>query len=264
MKIFVDTSTLVAGSICWEYQLRGKDRTLKQRAYFMCNGLFRKIKEKKCESDTIISKTVEDETRGVLRKAVNNTIIKHAPRDLLKKYKLMVLQEIVLNDSLDKLDYYVEECSIRLPIDTDIRDEIKINEIEPFLKRTIINTVRFLRPSKIPRFVKGSSFRRELNKIMAKSLPQSGVVYKGMPEDRDLILMSEATFIIRTYFPDEDVYIVSLDNHFKPNPVIIYLSESRTTEFIGKFDSTIRDTLHSEFGFIGEYPKVMTQIIDKL
>ena len=99
---------------------------------------------------------------------------------------------------------------------------------------------------------------------MIKSLPQKGVIYKGMPEERDIVIMAEATFLLRTSFDDEELYIASLDNHFKPNPVYVnsYLSDDRT--FTGKLDPTIRDRLKTEFGFIGEYPTVIIQILDGL
>jgi hypothetical protein len=72
--------------------------------------------------------------------------------------------------------------------------------------------------------------------------------------------MAEATLIFRKYEGKTKVYIASLDNHFKPNPVLVtYVDGSK--RFLGKIDSTIRDSLASQFGFIGEDPKQVLYLV---
>jgi hypothetical protein len=173
-----------------------------------------------------------------------------------------ILQHIILNDSLDKLDYYVEECSIRLPINTLERDKIIKEEIEPFMKEFVKNTVRYIQPPRIPyKAVRNRTIREEVGKVMYESLPSKGIIYKGMPGNRDLTIMGEATLIKRTKSQTEPLYIASVDNHFKPNPVQIGSNLSPNVIYTGELDSTVRDQLHKNFGFIGEEPYKILELL---
>jgi len=262
MKILIETSTLVSASISWEYTLRGRTRIVEHKFYGVCNLLFSICNDREMQSDVILTKTVEDEARNVLSRAVNKTIRQRAPRGLRQRYNIMVLQHLILNDSLDKLDYYVEECSIRLPVDISVRNEICDSEIEPYLKEIAKNTLRFIHPQ-ISRVVRGKDFRAELIKIMIDSLPEKGIVYKGMPEDRDIIIMAEATLLKRKDEDEEPFYVASKDNHFKPNPIQVFSYRSRDMMFLDELDSTIRDMLHEKFGFIGEDPQEINRILQE-
>jgi len=59
MKIVIETSTLVSGSIFWEYELKGKTFSLKHRFFKKCNDVFMCFKGKGMEDNVIITKTVE-------------------------------------------------------------------------------------------------------------------------------------------------------------------------------------------------------------
>lgn len=260
MKILIETSALVSASICWFYKEKGRIFSLKHRFFEKCSATLEYCKEKGIAENVIITKTVEFEARNVLNRAVEKTIRDNAKPSLLARYGLMVIQHIVMNEALDKLDHYVEECSIRLPINTRERDLIKKNEIEPFLKEITKDTLRYIQPS-IPRFIKGKSFRDELTRIMVESLPSRGVIYKGMPGDRDLRIMAEATLIYRMFKGKKKIYVASVDNHFKPNPVQIGSFLDPSMRFTGELDSTIRDKLAEKFGFIGEDPQKILEII---
>lgn len=262
MKVLIETSTLVSGSISWEYTLRRRTKTLEHIFFKKSNLLFCACNDKEMQDDVIITKTVEDETRNVLNRAVNTTIRQRAPKGLKQIYNIMVLQHLILNDSLDRLDYYVEECSIRLPIDISTRNEIRDSEIEPYLKDIVKNTLRFIHPQ-ISRVVRGRHFRAELIKQMIDSLPEKGIIYKGMPEDRDIIIMAEATLLKRKYEDEESFYVASLDKHFIPNPIQVFSYLSPDMMFTGDLDSTIRDKLHEKFGFIGEDPQEITRILQE-
>lgn len=182
--------------------------------------------------------------------------------DLLTKYGLMVLQDLIMNASLDRLEYYVEECSIRLPIDVTERNQIKKKEIEPFMKEIVKDTLRYIQPA-IPAFIKDDNLRDELAKAMVDSLPTKGVIYKGMPGERDLTIMAEATLIYRKFHKKEKIYVASVDNHFKPNPVQIGSYLSPAVRYTGELDPTIRDKLSKLFGFIGEDPEKIVEIAKK-
>jgi hypothetical protein len=200
---------------------------------------------------------VEEEARNALKRAVERTIRDNAELNLIRKYGLMVLQHLVLNDALDRLDYYVEECSTRTTVNRKIREVIKNQEIEPYLKKITVNTSRYIQPL-VPKLL-GRSLRNELITKIAQSLPRKAVIYKGWPEEKDLIIMAEATLIFRKYDGKVKVYIASLDSHFKPNPVLIaYVGGSKRYTGI---DSTIRDSLASQFGFIGEDPRQVLYLV---
>ena len=212
--------------------------------------------------DTIITKTVEDEAKNALNRAVGKTIRENAQPSLLSRYGLMVLQHLILNEALDRLEYYVEECSIRLPINREERDSLKTKEIEPFMQAISKSTLRYIQPS-IPSFIKTKSLRDELTRKMVESLPSKGVVYKGMPSDRDMTIMAEAALIYKKFKGNERIYVASVDNHFKPNPVQVGSYLNSSMKYTGDLDSTVRDRLAEKFGFIGEDPEKILEMIKK-
>lgn len=141
----------------------------------------------------------------------------------------------------------------KITINTRERDKIKTKELEPFLKEIVKNTVRYIQP-RIPGFVRGKQLRGELTDIMVESLPTEGVIYKGMPADRDLTIMAEATMIYRKHGGKEKVYVASMDNHFIPNKIQIGSFLSGHMKHLDEFDATVRDRLAEKFGFIGDDP----------
>ena len=262
MKILIETSALVSAAICWEYKERGRTFSLRHRFFHRCSAPVEYCKEKGLADRIIVTKTVEDEARNALDRAVESTIRENAKPSLIDKYGLMVLQHIVLNEALDRMDYFVEECSTRLPIRRAERDSVKKNEIEPFLQEISKKTLRYIQP-RIPKFIKERSFRNELVKRMVQSLPSQGVIYKGMPSDRDLTIMAEATLLYRRFQGNEKIYVASVDNHFKPNPVQIGSYHDPSMWYTGELDSTVRDKLAEKFGFIGEDPLKILEFIKK-
>ena len=218
-------------------------------------------KTKGTADNVIITKTVEEEAKNALNRAVEKTIRDNSYPNLVARYGLMVLQHIVLNDALDRLDYYVEECSMRFPINRVERDSVKEKEVAPFLMDISKHTLRYIQPS-IPRFI-GKSLRDELTTKIVQSLPSKGVIYKGMPGDKDLIIMAEATLIYRKFNRAETVYVASVDNHFKPNPVQVGSYYDENMHFTGELDSTVRDRIAEKFGFIGEEPERLLRLLSK-
>lgn len=260
MKILIETSALVSAAICWEHEERGKVYSLRHRFFKRCNPPLEYCKEHGLSDSIIITKTAEDEARNVLDRAVESTVREHAHPSLLNKFSLMVLQDLVLNEALDRMDYFVEECSIRLPIRRAERNLVKKNEIEPFLQAISKNSLRYIQP-RVPGFVRDRSFRNELVRRMVQSLPTRGVIYKGMPGDKDLTIMAEATLIHRKLQGKERIYVASVDNHFKPNPVQILSWENPDMWYTGELDSTVRDKLAEEFGFTCDDPLKILEIL---
>jgi hypothetical protein len=254
MKIMVETSVLIEASIFWECN----GQSVKGFSFDKCNGLLFFLQEH--PEFGIVTKTVENEARNALDKAVLRTIRQAHFTDIKEKIRTMMMQHIVSNYCLDRLDKFVEECSSRLPVDTKERDRIKTQEIEPFLKNLVMKTVRYIQPS-IPSFVKNREIREEITDVIVKSLPSKGIVYKGMPADRDLTIMAEATFICRKCKNKEKVYVASIDNHFIPNKVQVGSYLSGYKKYLeNELDPTVRDSLATQFGFIGEEPAKILEI----
>jgi len=257
MKIIVETSTLISASIFW----KSNGHLIKHPYFDKCSNLFGFL-EDHAESG-IVTKTIEDEAKNVLDKAVITTIRQVYFDDIKEKIRIMTLQHIITNHCLDRLEKFIEECSTRLPINIKERDRIKKEEIEPFLQEIVTNTVRYIQPH-IPSFIKGQEFREELEDVIVKSLPAKGIVYKGMPADRDLTIMAEATLIYRKYEGKEKVYVASMDNHFIPNKVQVGSFLSGHKRFLpDELDSTVRDRLAEKFGFIGDDPLEILKIAEK-
>jgi hypothetical protein len=219
------------------------------------------LKSKNLIDNTIITKTVEEEAKNALTGAVEKTIRSVAAPNLVSRYGIMVLQHLIFNDAMDKLDFYVEECSNRLSINRSQRELVKTKEIEPFLLETSKHTLRFIQPN-VPGFI-SASLRNELTDRILESLPTKGVVYKGMPGDKDLTIMAEATLIYRKFEGKEKVYLASNDNHFKPNPIQIGSYNSSSMYYTGKLDSTVRDKIAGKFGFICEEPSKLLVILQE-
>jgi hypothetical protein len=257
MRTLVETSVLIEASIFWPCT----DQAIKGRCFEKCNDLLTFLKDH--SEFGIITKTIEDEARNVLDDAVGRTIRKTYFSDFAEKLKVMSMQHIVSNYCLDRLDKFVEECSSRLPIDTKERDRIKSQEIEPFLKALVTQTVRYIQPS-IPSFIHGKQDREELTDAIVQFLPSSGIVYKGMPLDRDLTIMAEAAFIYRKYKGKEQVYLASIDYHFIPNKIQIGSYLSGYKKYLeDKLDSWVRDKLAKQFGFIGDEPMKVLDALEQ-
>jgi len=257
MRILVETSVLIEASIFWKCN----EQRIAGRNFEKCDQLLSFLKEH--TEFGLITKTVEMEARNALDKAVLRTIRQTYFTDITEKIRMMAMQHIVSNHCLDRFDKFVEECSGRLPVDTKERDRIKKEEIEPFLRELVTTTVRYIQP-RIPSFVHSKNVREEVTDVIVKYLPSRGVVYKGMPADRDLTIMSDATYIYRKYRSKEKVYVASIDYHFIPNRVQIGSYLSGYMKYLeNELDSTIRDELAMKFGFIGEEPTKVLEVVKK-
>jgi len=273
MFIIIDSSVLIAASILWKYNHTNGVWRLVGKAHHESDSLLNFIK-KSDEITCIISKTVENEAKNTLReKAINNVIQfyekeKMFPDFIIKKYKSFVLQNIILNASIDRLEMLVEEYSTRLPIDISIRDKLMNSKLIPFFDKVIPETCPFIPAPHIPRTIKGSlNAKKDILNSMIKGSDKGYIIYKGYPEPKDIIIMSEALYIYNNHCKDtkKDLLIASLDNHFKPNPVFIGSRDSsfwrkKNTDPI-RIDSTVRDRLKEEFGFECDHPKA---ILDKI
>lgn len=254
MKILVETSALIGASIYWQ----NENYVIKDKHFDRCDALFGSLRNN--PEMGIITKTVENEAKGVLDSAVIRTIRQTYFFDIRTKMKIMTLQHVISNECFDRMETIVEECSIRLPVNIAERDKIQSTEIEPFLKEFVTHTVRYVQPH-LPSFIKGQETREELTDVIVKALPVKGIVYKGMPKERDLRIMSEATIFYRKYNRKEEIYVASTDQHFIPNKVQVGSFLSGYKKYLDELDSTVRDKLAERFGFIGEDP---LKIVDKI
>lgn len=254
MKVLVETSALIGVSVYWQ----SDDSVIKDKQFDKCNALFVCLKSN--PELGIITKTVENEAKGVLDTSVLRTIRQTYFDDIKTKIKIMTLQHIISNECFNRLETIIEECSSRLPVNIAERDSIQKKEIEPFLKDLVTHTVRYVQPH-LPSFIKGQRAREELTDAIVQYLPAKGIVYKGMPKDRDLRIMSEATMFYRKFNRQEEIYVASTDQHFIPNRVQVSSYLSGHMKYLDELDPTVRDKLAEKFGFIGEDPLKIVDII---
>lgn len=265
MKILIETSALVSISVYWKSPTGNTE--LKHKFFDKCQSLFDFLKQNSKLEIGIITKTVEIEAHGVLNTAVDDAIRESYFPDIKKKIKIMILQNLITNHCGVRFGKIVEECSSRLPIDINEREQIFKKEIEPALKEIKRNTVRFIQPP-IPGFIQGTDFRSELTKIMLPYHPMRGV-YKGIPSPRDMLIMTEATMIARKYGGTEKIYVASCDYHFIPNRIQIGSYRSGYMTYLDELapevrdvrDGTARNILSEKFGFFGEEPPKLMEIL---
>jgi hypothetical protein len=256
MLILVDSSTLIAASVFWEFSKNGYLITAKHNA--VCDDFFKIIKSTK-DTTCIITKTTEEESKAVLNKIVNDIVERkfNSLPSFLKMFSLMKLQDAVTQASTDRLEKIVEEISSRKPIDMTERESIK-KELYAFFRENVPKTFKYVKPTMPSKLPGPISSKREILDAMAhellNSLPVKGIIYRGFPEPKDITLMAEATYLYRSSQTKEKVYIASLDNHFKPNPIQVTHDLTDRLVFSGKVDSTIRDMLEEKFGFRGDFP----------
>lgn len=267
MFVIIDSSTLISASVVWNYESEHGKYRLKAKSNEDSMALFEFLKSNK--EKCIITKTVESEAKNALTKCVRNVVEEYTnkgklPSHLSSKVAFMTLQDIFTNASMDRMENIIEEYSTRLPISILERNSIKEKEIIPFFDDLIPKTQPFLSAPHIPRSIKGSrSGQEDILKAMVDTLPKDGIVYKGYPEDKDLIIMSEAVLICRNHCNGESVYVASLDKHFKPNPRFVGNRFWPFRESVGMqgIDSAVRDMIHKKFGFKGAHPK---EILEEL
>lgn len=260
MKVVIETSVLISGSIFWRHKDGNTTCEVVEKHHPVCFGLFDLLRKLTGSEIAIVTKTVENEAKDALDRAVGKAIAQTYFPSLAVKLKIMALQHIVTNDCLDRMEAIIEEISIRPPIDLQERKRIVTQELEPFFQELVKKTVRYIQP-RVPGFIKGE-FRDELKDIMvAGALPTKGIIYKGIPDPRDYVIMAEATMIYKKYGGKEQVYVASKDNHFKPNPIQVGSYLSRKEKYLRQPDATVRDEVAKKFGFIGEDPAVVIEII---
>lgn len=270
MIVIIDSSTLVAASILWTFESEHGKYKLKAKSHGESAALLEFLNSHK-EIKCIITKTVEIESKNVLRKSVENTLENYIdgrklPNQITSKYSLMTLQDILTNASIDRMEKIIEEYSTRLPINISERDLIKEKEIIPFFDELIPKTNPFFPAPHIPKIIKGSrSGQEDILRAMAESLPKDRIIYyKGYPEPKDLTIMSEAVLMRRKYCKDAElVYVASLDKHFKPNPKTVGNPLWPLREPVGnkEIDSTVRDMIQKRFGFKGEHPRQLLEAL---
>jgi hypothetical protein len=262
MKVVIETSVLIAGSIFWRHTDDHGTYEVSHGAVRVCSALFdilRRLSTVQLDVG-IVTKTVEDEARDTLDKAVGDVIAQSAFPSLVIRHRVMTLQHIITMDCLYNMDLMIEETSQRLPIRRTERQWVIEKELRPFFKKVVPRTQRYVQP-RIPSLVKDSALRNELTDIIVKTIPAHGVIYKGFPEERDLAIMAEATLIFRKYRRREKTLVASRDYHFIPSPVQVGSFLAGAPRFTGELDSTVRDDVANRFGFVSEHPK---KIIEEL
>lgn len=258
MKILIDTCVLISASLYVKY----KECIIKEDEFDISNKLFSILRER--GGLGYITKTVEDESKDAMNSALDKSLkrfLKGTSLPFKEKYAFMSLQETIFTSCKDRMESLVEECTSRPIIDIHQRKQIK-KEVEQFFIQILPDTEIYKQPPLLPRILRGIGFRRFLKKEIVKGRVGGKMIYPGRPKDDDMLIMAEATFIYRTT-KNEEVYIASNYNHFVPNRIFIASFLSPQRDWTGEFDPRVRDALKDEFGFIGERPENILEILGK-
>jgi len=228
MKVVVETSVLISASIFWRHTDENGTYEVSHRAVRVCSALFDVLRRLSAvHLDVgIITKTIEDEAKNTLDKAVGQVIAQSTFPSLVVRHRVMTLQHIITMECLYKMDLMIEETSQRLPIRRYDRQWVLDHELRPFFKKMMPKTLRYVQPP-IPSLVKDSALRSDLTDIIVKTIPAHGIIYKGFPDERDLVIMAEATLVFRKFRRREKVLVASRDKHFIPNRVQVGSSAVR-------------------------------------
>jgi len=265
--VIIDSSILIKTSLFWECYIKGKKIIIKEWKFAECEALFELIKKYKESLICVITKTIEDEAIHALEeKAVDNRlrIDDWRTRTLKGKYDYVTLKSVILDRSLDRMENLIEEYSTRFPLDKAEVNKILNEEIEPFFKRILPQTIRYKSLPEIIKKMRGSvEGKKEIIEIIKDSISSDKILYlTGEPKVKDKRIMAEATYICRIKNKDK-IYLSSMDHHFIPNPTQIesYLSNLSIRDS-NKMDTGMRDLIFKEFGFFSDTPKELLKIFD--
>jgi hypothetical protein len=262
MKVVIETSVLISGSIFWRYKddETGETYEVSHKHLMPCSALFDILRKLKKLEVAIVTETAEYEAKGTLDKAIDDVIGDSLFPSLEAYHKIMALQDIIWNDCRDYMETRIEEMAERAIIRRSQSDWIVSSQLRPFFRRIVPSTLRYVQP-RIPPLVKDPTLRNDLADIMFETIPATGKIYKGFPEESDLVIMAEATFINRKFRYKEKVYVVSLDAHFIPNLVQVGSFLTGRVKLSRKLDPTVRDDVARRFGFTGEHPNIMVDVL---
>lgn len=232
VKVFIETSTLIAASIRYNQKYTHKFYDNSKALFnFFANYISKQI--------GITSDTVIEQAKSKLEKAIGDLIYEtegsdFKMQDTEKYYETVAKIKETADDVLRK--------NIRLlgkvPIDEIELTKIKNTEVVPFFNE-IENELQQREKIHI-----GIKLPRDLIKTIEK---RNKPYFKGLPDHNDIEILSEAIYIKRTFFKTEKFFIASLDTHFSPT----------------QKDSTVRDKIKEKFSIVCDWPKTIFEEIKK-
>jgi len=202
--VFFETTTLVAASI------RALKGNIEHDKYSESKGLVKLAVKRKISGITTF--TIEEQANRALEKAlldVMGTNSHSKTIDEIRNYTLIL-------DAIQRM--YLENISVMDRLSTDKEEVAKIEEEEAYpMYEELYAGVRE-RPQKTytssPKFkglardinrMEMSKHKNTMRKLQEKSI---------IPDYYDRIILSEAIYLKRNRFPQNKLYLSSLDNHF--------------------------------------------------
>jgi len=228
MKVFVETSPLLAASIYYEGKVSHKH-------YSYSKALFNYFNENIKQQIGITSDTVTKQAQNRLLKAIT---------DCVRETKDINQEEIELishikDDSEDRLTENIK-LLLKYPLNDAIVEKIQNNEVTPFfweVKDTQKESGEFI--------VEGFRLKHSTKNMITR---MNTPYFKSIPDFTDKRILSEAIFIKREIIPQEELLLVSLDTHFSPP----------------KKDTIIRDKIYTAFKIYCDWPEQIMKKIKQL
>lgn len=222
--VIIDSSVLITSSLFWECDVTKRKVLIKAKNIGECGTLFNLFKKYKEDLICVITKTVELEATSALESAVDSLLQENRwkIKDIMKKFSYSTLRNVMYDRSLDRMDDFIEEHSTRFPLDRAEINKIVNNEIEPFFKKVIPKTIKYIPIPRILKKMHGDvSGKIEIIEKIKDGLSSDKIIYiRGEPKQKDKRLMAETVYIRRVKGKDK-VFLASFDYHFIPNPTQI-------------------------------------------
>lgn len=235
-KVFLDTSTLIAGSICLTSATIGID--IKDAFYEEATRLISVIKKQVNKRIGITTYSVEDEAYFVLSTAIERKISQKV-NDRTQVFELLSIAINACESRLKDILSFVSREPIN-PVDS-ARLLVQVRAMyDDLLKQAVLlPKPAAMQANAVPRFLHKSEMY-EIYKTQDECLNAqlNNLIYNPV-EESDKMHLSNAAYLRRLYKDSGEkitMYLSSTDHHFVPVRKLGYTSNQVTSEIESRFD----------------------------
>jgi hypothetical protein len=237
-KVFLDTSTLVAGSVFLTSKIIGVD--IKDIFYDEATRLISLIRKHINKRLGITTYAVEDEAYQVLSSAIERKL----NQKIADREKVFALLSVAINACESRLRDILSFV-VRDPIDPkeSAKWHIQVAIMYDDLHKIALTLPKpaSLQAAAVPKFLnKAEMFEIYRNQDECLNAQLTNLIYNPV-EDSDKILLAQAIYLCRLYKETETeakitMYLSSTDHHFVPVKRMAYTSRQVTDEIEERFD----------------------------
>lgn len=250
-KVFLDTSTLIAGSILLTSKTIGQE--IKDVFYEEASELLSIIRKNVNKRIGITTSTTEEEAYQVLSSAIERKLNQKI-RDRAKVFALLSIAVNACETRLREILTFV----VRDPINPkeSAKWHLKVCEMYDSLRKKALRlpTPAYMQANAAPKFLnKQEMFEIYQNQDECLHAQLTNLIYNPV-EDSDKILLSQAIYLEKLYKGTEAggkvvMYLSSTDHHFVPVRRSYYVSKQVTEEIENRF-GIIAERPHEIFLFL--------------